>query len=159
VSYVCTQWPIKSRVFAPIFDDFACSYKNEGSIPFTRSTLFLSKFAVFQATVIRVSYEAARISPVSLGFQPRNRNRGSGADDPTDGLALSLIHCRKKHGAPTSCPLERCEVEAVSQILQLLCAWDANSAVASPACLGLETSVVEWPGMKIIRRRVSVTPV
>ena len=48
-----------------------------------------------------------RNSPVSLGFQRRNRNRGSGADDPTDGLALSLIHCRKKHGAPTSCPLER----------------------------------------------------
>ena len=63
----------------------------EGSIPFTRSTLFLSKFAVFPGTVIRVSYEAPRISPVSLGFQPRNRNRGSGADDSTDGLALSLI--------------------------------------------------------------------
>ena len=29
----------------------------EGSIPFTRSTLFLSKFAVFQATVLRVSYD------------------------------------------------------------------------------------------------------
>jgi hypothetical protein len=72
VSYVCTQWPIKSRVFAPIFDDFACSYKNEGSIPFTRSTLFLSKFAVFQATVIRVSYEAARIGPVFQGFHSRN---------------------------------------------------------------------------------------
>ena len=73
---------------------------DEGSIPFTRSTLLLSKFAIFQATVIRVSYEAARISPVSLGFHSRNRNRGSGADDSTDGLALSLIHCRKKHGAP-----------------------------------------------------------
>ena len=68
---------------------------DEGSIPFTRSTLLLSKFAVFQATVIRVSYEAARISPVSLGFHSRNRNRGSGADDSTDGLALSLILCRK----------------------------------------------------------------
>ena len=61
----------KSAHFAPIFDDLACSYKNEGSIPFTRSNLFLSKFAVFQATVLRVSYEAAWISPVSLGFQPQ----------------------------------------------------------------------------------------
>ncbi len=73
----------KSRVFAPVFDDLACSYKNEGSILFTRSILLLSKVAVFPATVIRVSYEAARISPVSLGFQPRNRNRGSGVDDPS----------------------------------------------------------------------------
>jgi len=46
---------------------------DEGSIPFTRSTLLLSKFAVFPATVLRVSYEAARISPVSRGFQARNR--------------------------------------------------------------------------------------
>ena len=91
LSYVCTQSPRKSRVFAPIFDNLACSYRNEGSIPFTRSTLFLSKFAVFQATVIRVSYEAARISPVSLGFHSRNRNRGSGADAPAGGLALPLI--------------------------------------------------------------------
>ena len=75
---------------------------DEGSIPFTRSTLLLSKFAVFQVTVIRVSYDIVRISPVSLAFQSRNRNRGSGVDDPTDGLALSLIHGRKKHGAPTS---------------------------------------------------------
>ena len=73
---------------------------DEGSIPFTRSTLFLSKFAVFPGTVIRVSYEAARISPVSLGFQRRNRNRGSGVDDPTDGLALSLILCRKNMVPP-----------------------------------------------------------
>ena len=96
-----------SSVFAPIFDDLACSNKNEGSIPFTRSNLFLSIFAVFQATVIRVSYDTAPIGPVSLGFQPRNLNRGSGANDPTDGLALFQISCRKKHGAPTSCPLER----------------------------------------------------
>ena len=72
VAYACTRWPTKSRVFAPVFDDLACSYKNEGSIPFTRSTLFLSKFAVFPGTVIRVSYEAARISPVSVSFQPQN---------------------------------------------------------------------------------------
>ncbi len=77
------QWPTKSRVFAPVVDDLACSYKNEGSIPFTRSTLFLSKFAVFQATVLRVSYEAARIGPVSFGFQTRNRNCGSGVSDPS----------------------------------------------------------------------------
>jgi hypothetical protein len=93
--------------FADFFDDFACSYKNEGSIPFTRSNLFLSKSAVFQATVLRVSYDIAPIGPVSRGFQARNRNRGSGANDPTDGLALFQISCRKKHGAPTSCPLER----------------------------------------------------
>ena len=73
---------------------------DEGSIPFTRSIFLLSKFAVFQATVIRVSYEAARVSPVSLGFQPRNRNRGSGADHPTDGLALFEISCRKKTWCP-----------------------------------------------------------
>ena len=34
----------------------------------------------------------------------------------------------------------------------------ASSAVASPACLGLEASVVGWPGMRTIWRRVSVTP-
>ena len=72
MSYACTRWPKKSLIFAPVFDELACSYKNEGSIPFTRSTLFLSKFAVFPGTVIRVSYVAARISPVSMGFQPQN---------------------------------------------------------------------------------------
>ena len=69
--------------FYPGFDAFMKGH--ESSIPFTRSILLLSKFAVFQATVIRVSYEAARIGPVSLGFQPRNRNRGSGADEPMGG--------------------------------------------------------------------------
>ena len=38
-----------------------------------------------------MSYEAARINPVSLGFHSRNRNRGSGVDNSTDGLALPLI--------------------------------------------------------------------
>ena len=56
---------------------------DEGSIPFTRSTLFLSKFAVFLGTVLRVSYEVARICPVFLGFQTGNRNCGSGASDPS----------------------------------------------------------------------------
>ena len=102
MSYACTQRPKKSRVFAPVFDDLACSYKNEGSIPFTRSTLFLSKFAVFPGTVIRVSYEAARISPVFQGFHSRNRNRGSGAGDPADGLVLSLISPPEKQGGPAS---------------------------------------------------------
>jgi len=55
---------------------------DEGSIPFTRSTpLFLSIFAVFPSTVLRVSYEAPRISPVFRGFPSRNRNHGSGAGD------------------------------------------------------------------------------
>ena len=45
---------------------------DEGSIPFTRSTLFLSKFAVFPGTVLRVSCEPARISPVSLSFRSQN---------------------------------------------------------------------------------------
>jgi hypothetical protein len=76
-------WPTKSRVFAPIFDDLACSYKNEGSIPFTRSNLFLSKFVVFPGTVLRVSYEAAQIRPVSLGFQTGNPSRDSGVGDPS----------------------------------------------------------------------------
>ena len=77
------QWPTKSHVFAPVVDDLACSYKNEGSIPFTRSTLFLSKFAVFSGTVLRLSRETAWNSPVSLGFQTGNRNCGSGASDPS----------------------------------------------------------------------------
>ena len=38
---------------------------DEGSIPFTRSTLFLSKFAVFPGTVIRVSYECHTKPPGS----------------------------------------------------------------------------------------------
>jgi len=64
---------------------------HEGSIPFTHSTLFLSKFAVVPGTVIRVSYEAPRISPVFRGFHSRNRNRGSGAGDLLRGKVLSLI--------------------------------------------------------------------
>ena len=91
-SVICL-YPVAEKI-APVFDDLVCSYRNEGSIPFTRSTLFLSKFAVFQATVIRVSYEAARISPVFRGFPSRNQNRGSGAGDTTDELALSLIPCQ-----------------------------------------------------------------
>ena len=83
MSYAYTQWPTKSRVFAPVFDDLACSYKNEGSIPFTRSTFFLSKFVVFPGTVLRVSYEAARIRPVFLGFQTGNPSRDSGVGDPS----------------------------------------------------------------------------
>ena len=49
-------------------------------------------------------------------------------------------------------------MEAVSQIPSIYRDWDASSAVASPACLGLEASVVGWPGMRTIWRRVSVTP-
>jgi len=79
-SVICL-YPVAEKI-APVSDDLACSYKNEGSIPFTRSTFSLSKFAVFQATVIRVSYEAPRISPVSRGFQIGNRTRGS-AKPPT----------------------------------------------------------------------------
>ena len=79
--------------FYPGFDAFMKGH--ESSSPFTRSILLLSKFAVFQATFLRVSYEAPRISPVSWGFQPRNRNQGSGAGDRSGGLALSLIPCRK----------------------------------------------------------------
>ena len=44
------------------------------------------------------------------------------------------------------------------QFPQLLCAWDANSAVASPAYLGPWTSVVGWSGVKIIWRGASGTP-
>ena len=38
-SVICL-YPVAEKIarFAPIFDDLACSYKNEGSIPFTRST-------------------------------------------------------------------------------------------------------------------------
>lgn len=32
--------------------------------------------------------EAARISAVFRGFHSRKRNRGSGVDDPSDGLAI-----------------------------------------------------------------------
>jgi hypothetical protein len=64
----------------------------------------------------------------------------------------------EKHGAPASCPLKGCGVEAVSQIPRLLRDWDADSAVASPACLGMEASVVGWLGMRTIWRRASVTP-
>ena len=44
-----------SRVFEPVFDDLACSYKNEGSISFTRSTLFLSSFSVLPSPFFRGS--------------------------------------------------------------------------------------------------------
>jgi len=74
-------------------------------------------------------------------------------------LVLSLISPPEKQGAPASCPLKGCRVEAVFQIPRLLRDGDANSAVASPACLGLKASVVEWPGMGAIRRRAPVTPV
>ena len=38
---------------------------------------------------IAQTYAPLRISPVFQGIHSRNRNRGSGADDPTDGLELS----------------------------------------------------------------------
>ena len=113
----------------------------------------------FQATVLRVSSEAARISPVSLGFQRRNRNRGSGAHDSTDGLALYLIHCRKKHGAPR---LDRegrgAGWRPFPRFLGFTVAVAAKRAVVPPAGLGPWTSVVGWPGMSTIWRRASVIP-
>ena len=68
---VIRLYPVADKIahFAPIFDDLACSYKNEGSIPFTRSTLFCGSFSVFQATVIRV----IRGRPIQfrfIGFPP-----------------------------------------------------------------------------------------
>ena len=98
MSYACTRWPKKSRIFAPVFDDLACSNKNEGSIPFTRSTLFLSKSAVFPGTVIRVSYEAPRMSPVFQGFHSRNRNRGSGLGVVFSQRALHGISAETRRG-------------------------------------------------------------
>ena len=98
VPYACTRWPTKSRVFAPVFDELACSYKNEGSIPFTRSTLFLSKSAVFPGTVIRVSYEAPRMSPVFRGIHSRNRNRGSGLGVVFSQRALHGISGETRRG-------------------------------------------------------------
>ena len=78
---------------------------------------------------------------------------------PTWGLAGAFPDLLpQKLGAPASCPLKGCGVEAVSQIPQLLHDWDAKSAVASPACLGVEASVVGWPGMGAIWRKASVTP-
>jgi hypothetical protein len=76
VSYVCTQWPIKSRVFAPVFDGLACSYKNEGSIPFTRSNSFLSIFADSPVTVLRLFCTAVPIGRFFWGFLPRDRIQG-----------------------------------------------------------------------------------
>ena len=63
--YACTQWPIKSRVFAPIFADLTCSYKNECSIPFTRSNNFLSIFSVFPGHCLT---SVLRHRPVRLLF-------------------------------------------------------------------------------------------
>ena len=149
----------KSAHFAPIFDDLACSYKNEGSIPFTRSIFLLSKFAVSQATVIRVSYDIVRISPVSLGFQPRNRNRGSGADDSTDGLALSLIPCRKNMvphaltGGEVKWRRPSCTgggERPFPRFLGFTVAVAAKRAVVPPAYLGMEASLVGGPGMGTI---------
>ena len=108
---------------------------------------------------IAQTYAPLRISPVFQGIHSRNRNRGSGTDDPTDGLVLSLISPPEKHGAPASCLLKGCGVEAVFWFPRLLRDWDANSAVVTSACLGMQASVVGWPGMRTIRRRVSVTPV
>jgi len=71
----------KSRILRPFSMILAVPTETRVRFPSPAPILLLSKFAVFQATVLRVSYEAARNSPVSLGFQPRNRNRGSGASD------------------------------------------------------------------------------
>lgn len=46
----------------------------------------------------------------------------------------------------------------MAQVPRLLRDWDANSAVAPPACLGLEAGVVGWPGMRTIRGGASVVP-
>ena len=48
--------------------------------------------------------------------------------------------------------------EAVFQIARLLRDWAAKRAVVPPACLGLWTSEVGWPGMQSIWRRASVIP-
>jgi hypothetical protein len=53
---------------AHVFDDLACSHKNEGSIPFTRATLSSANSQFFRALL----YEAAWISSFSLRFQPQN---------------------------------------------------------------------------------------
>ena len=47
--------PVADKIarFAPVFDELASSYLDEGSIPFTRSTPFPKKFAVSWA----LSYE------------------------------------------------------------------------------------------------------
>jgi hypothetical protein len=79
------------------------------------------------------------------------------ADDPAYGLERSLISLPEKHGAPASCPLKGCGVEAVSQIPGLLRDRAANSAVVLPVCLGMEASVVGWPWMKTIWRRAPVS--
>ena len=63
-----------------------------------KSTLFLSKFAVFPGTVIRVSYEAARISPVFRGFHSWNRNRGSGLGVVFSQRALHGISGETRRG-------------------------------------------------------------
>jgi hypothetical protein len=49
----------------------ACSYKNEGSIPFTRSNIFLSIFEVFLVTVLRVALPPPR-SPKFPGCSTQN---------------------------------------------------------------------------------------
>jgi hypothetical protein len=48
-----------SGVNCEIFPGITFGNHHEGSIPFTRSNLFLSIFAVFLVTVIRVSYDTA----------------------------------------------------------------------------------------------------
>ena len=65
VPYACTRWPTKSRVFAPVFDELACSYKNEGSIPFTRSNPLFLGFRWIPG------FSANTSANKSSGIQPR----------------------------------------------------------------------------------------
>ena len=62
-----------SRVFEPVFDDLACSYKNEGSIPFNRSTLFLGSLLVFHSPVFRASDGLILIGCFSRGVSAGNQ--------------------------------------------------------------------------------------
>jgi hypothetical protein len=88
---VIRLYPVAEKIarFAPIFDDLACSYKNEGSIPFTRSNSFLSIVAVFPVTVIRHRPDR----PGFRWFPAPESNPGIGGKSPTGGLVLSIERC------------------------------------------------------------------
>ena len=79
------------------------------------------------------------------------------ADEPSRGSELSSTPRRENHGA------QRLDRRGAGQgpfprFLGFTVAVAAKRAMVPPAYLGPWTKVVRWPGMKIIWRRVSVTP-
>ena len=146
-SVICL-YPVAEKI-APVFDDLACPYRNRVRFPSPAPFISSANSQFFQA----LSYECPTKPP---GSAPFHWVFSPGIETVVQGQVTPLTAWRFP-GSPAGkswCPRvlsgRGCRVEAVSQIHQVLLDWDANSAVASSACLDLEASVIGWPRVKTI---------